>query len=729
MKQLNFFILLFTISFAHAQLDTIALKQEINDKIEESTKAYNSSKYAESQALNQEILRLAESIKDSASLQIGYRFLAYDFLVSQDTLQARIAIEKSIEYAKSATNKIELAETYAVLASIYENTKQPFKKTLNEYNKAIKIYKEEKDSIGLGYIYLNITESCIKYEKFDLVRIYIDKSKPFIEKFLPEDLGFYYSQCAMYYLSQKDYSNAETYLKKAETLNTENQNPSDKEKNLYLKAEIYFGKGEFKKAYETLDQASDLYQKNLRNVHTEEIQKIAATFEVEQYKKEAAVNERNNQLQKELLASNSKINTFLIIISALSFLVIGFLFVGFKNRKKLIKKLEAKNREHLEAKEESERLAASKSDFFNTVSHELRTPLYGVIGMSALLLDDPEIPNKNKENLKTLKFSADYLLALVNDVLQLGKIDAKKIPLESSLINIKALTNSLLATFEYSKNQNKNHFFINIKDDVPTVFKGNSMILKQVLMNLIGNATKFTENGTITIDIKLASSTNNDVLEFAIIDNGPGIPENKQKEIFAEFAQLKDANAYYGTGLGLTIVTKLLNLLNSEINLTSEVGKGSTFSFKFPFEHTNETEAQTSELPHLLDDKTFYGKNILVVDDNRINQVVTSKILDKLKVNCTIASDGEEAVQIVQKNNFDLILMDVNMPILNGFEATKQIRTLGYEMPILALTAVEADDVRLQSVECGMNGYIIKPYDIVDFKRTVAVNLISYIKD
>jgi len=431
------------------------------------------------------------------------------------------------------------------------------------------------------------------------------------------------------------------------------------------------------------------------------------------------------------LDSKNKVNTFLILLSALSFLIIAFLIYGFLNRKKLADQLTLKNSEYLEAKEESERLAASKSDFFNTVSHELRTPLYGVIGMSTLLLEDAKIPEKNKDNLKTLKFSADYLLTLVNDVLQLGKIDAKKIPLESSLINIKSLINSLLSTFEYSKNQNNNIFKLDIAPEVPDYFKGNSMILKQVLMNLVGNAVKFTENGVIQLSINLLShdADKEAILNFSIKDNGPGIPINKQKEIFAEFTQLENPNSYFGTGLGLPIVSKLLQILGSKIELESEVGKGSVFNFKFPVQFIDKgnKEYLTDATP-LLDDTIFNGKKILVVDDNTINQVVTSKILNKLKAECTIAGDGREAINIVKKQEFDLILMDVNMPVMDGFAATEEIRLSGYDMPVIALTAVEADDVRLKSVECGMNAFIIKPYDIVDFKRTIAVNLMQYQK-
>lgn len=731
MKSILLFFCFVVSANVTAQLDSLSVRKQLDSLLIASTIAFNKNEYAQSQRINQQILSIADSLNDHDALHQVYRYLAYDLLITKDTAQARQALEKSMTYAKNSSHEENVADTYLLMASLLENSKQPFKEVLNSYNTAIEIYKRKRDSVGLGIAYLNFIETCFLYEKYDEAYIYLEKNKSIIKKYLPEDIYFYNIQLANYYVEIKNYDKAEYYINYAENHESYNENPTDKTQIYDLKSSIYYGKGEFKKAYDALVIAKQAFEKKQNEIHTGEIQKVAATFEVEQYKKDAIINQQNIKLQNELLASKNKINTFLILLITLSFLVIAFLYYAFKNRKKLIDKLKVKNNEYLEAKEESERLAATKSDFFNTVSHELRTPLYGVIGMSALLLEDPEIPDNNKENLKTLKFSADYLLALVNDVLQLGKIDAKKIPLESSLINIKALINSLLATFEYSKNQNNNTFQVEIASNVPKYFKGNSMILKQVLMNLIGNATKFTEYGMIKIQINtvLDFSSENAQLAFSIIDNGNGIPESKQKEIFAEFAQLENPNSYYGTGLGLPIVSKLLQLLGSKIKLKSKVGEGSTFSFRFPIELTDETSGDLIlNTPQILDDKTFHGKNILVVDDNRINQVVTSKILNNLKANCTIASDGREAVDTVKKQDFDLILMDINMPVLDGFEATKEIRTLGYDLPIIALTAVEADDVRLKSVESGMNGYIIKPYDIADFKRTIAINLIQFDK-
>jgi len=647
---LTFFIFIAASGIVCCQVDTVNLKKQFLELKEASKNAFNRGNYTESQIINQNLLKLADSLKDEEFLSVGYRYISYDFITAGDTTRAKQSLKTAISHAQNANNQINLADTYLLEASLNEQTKAPFENVLASYNKSIAIYKKENDFEGLGISYLNLIETCFVYKEYDLAYRYLKKNKSITEQHIPQDIYYYYKQLAYYHLKKKNYEQAEYYLDFAENHESFTKSMIDVEKIYSIRSSIYFEKGAHKKAYEALIVANDAAKKNQQEIHTVELEKVTTTFEIERYKKDALINKKNSDLQNELITSKNQINTFLILLSTLSLLVILFLIYVFLNRKKLIDKLKLKNTEYLDAKEESERLAASKSSFFNTVSHELRTPLYGVIGMSTI-------------------------------------------------------------------------FKIDISSNVPEYFKGNSMILKQVLMNLVSNATKFTENGTILINV---IRHQHNELKISIIDDGPGIPLSKQQAVFSEFAQLKNANSYYGTGLGLPIVLKLLSILGSKIELDSTCDKGSSFSFKFPIDEVNVSENLKSLTPHILVDKTFDGKKILVVDDNTINQIVTSKILIKLKAECAIARDGREAVNLVQEQAFDLILMDVNMPVLDGFEATEEIRLLGYDMPIIALTAVEAEDVRLKSVECGMNGYIIKPYDIKDFKRTIAINLAQY---
>ncbi len=391
-------------------------------------------------------------------------------------------------------------------------------------------------------------------------------------------------------------------------------------------------------------------------------------------------------------------------------------------KQQLVKDLQQKNKQYLIAKRKSEEFTKSKAKFYATVSHELRTPLYGVIGLSSILLENKEL-KKHKKDLKSLKFSANYLLALVNDLLHINKIESEGFVEENIHFNLKDLVSIIISSFEYIRIQHKNTIHVKIAKNAPIVLKGNSVSLSQILMNLIGNACKFTEKGSINLEVDLLS-INNDIakLQFIVRDTGPGIEKNKIDQIFNEFTQIETlSSTYQGTGLGLPIVKKLVEKANGNITANSEIGKGTTFKFIIDIAISSESQIQTS-VP-VLDFEKLDGKKILIVEDNRINQTVTKRILESSNVTCDIAQNGEEAIQKVSKSYFDLILMDINMPIKNGIDATKEIRMFNKTIPIIALTAVEIEEQRHQIFESGMDDIILKPYDIDRFKNTITQNL------
>ena len=366
---------------------------------------------------------------------------------------------------------------------------------------------------------------------------------------------------------------------------------------------------------------------------------------------------------------------------------------------------------------ESSRL---KNEFIASVSHELRTPLYGVIGLSSVLLEDESLKN-HRADLKNLKFSADYLLALINDVLQISKLESNTLEEVRVPFDLRELAQSIVSSFQYALVQNKNKLHVEISENIPNTIIGDRVRLSQILMNLVGNAIKFTTNGNIYISAKEEAISENEVtIHFSIQDNGIGIPKEKQKAIFEEFQQVDSEDfKIQGTGLGLTIVKKLLEASNSSINLQSEPGKGSTFSFTLKFEI----------LKHLLQDKVLGDNNVLnekrvlVVDDNRINQIVTKKILENHGMVCGIAENGNIAIEKLQKEIFDLVLMDINMPGKDGIETTKEIRKFDKSTPIVALTAIEVEEMRNKIEASGMNDIIVKPYDTDKFLKIILKNL------
>ena len=338
------------------------------------------------------------------------------------------------------------------------------------------------------------------------------------------------------------------------------------------------------------------------------------------------------------------------------------------------------------------------------------------------MLEDETLDNHRKD-LKALKFSADYLLALINNVLHINKIDSNSIDDDCTIFNVRELFESITASFEYTRLQNNNKIHIIVSENIPQLLKGNSVRLSQVLMNLIGNACKFTEDGNIYVKAYPHQINDDTVLiDFSVQDTGMGIAQEKFSTIFDEFSQLETNNySYQGTGLGLPIVKKLLSQSKSEIRLQSQLGRGSTFSFTLPYEisHPSKTEVE----PTALDVNLLKGKKILVAEDNRINQMVTRKILEKNGVVCTIAENGQQAVNLSSEEKFDFILMDLNMPIKNGFEACKEIRAMNQNIPIVALTAVEVEEVRNEIYLAGMNDIVVKPYDVTKFIQTILINL------
>ena len=336
--------------------------------------------------------------------------------------------------------------------------------------------------------------------------------------------------------------------------------------------------------------------------------------------------------------------------------------------------------------------------------------------------------DKHKGDLRSLKFSADYLLALINDVLQMNKMESNLVHLENSNFNIEELFKGIVKSFDSTGSLKKNRIELQIDEDIPRNLIGDSMRLSQVMMNLVGNAVKFTENGVVWIKAEKRDCPSHECyIYFEVGDTGMGIPEDKQQEIFEEFSQLNSGNLnYQGTGLGLPIVRKLLHLFNSQVHLESEVGKGSVFSFEIGFKRGK--GAEIAEEMGETEGAMFMGnlvKKALIVDDNRINQVVTKRILEKKDFTCLVAASGEEAIEILKKEQIDVVLMDVNMPGMNGMETTVKIRKFDISVPIIALTAVEVGELREEILAAGMNDIINKPYDIPQFFNTIFKNLLQ----
>lgn len=379
--------------------------------------------------------------------------------------------------------------------------------------------------------------------------------------------------------------------------------------------------------------------------------------------------------------------------------------------------------EMLQAKEQALQLSEAKEMFLSVMSHEIRTPLNAVIGMTHLLLENDPKPSQVAD-LKILRFSSENLLNIINDILDFTKIETGNMHLESIPFSIKALAEDILISMEHSAQKKENKLELSIDERIPENVLGDKTRLYQIFMNLLGNAIKFTTNGTIRLLARLVQDTGSEAeIYFEISDNGIGIPQDKLSYIFETFTQAKTdiSRKYGGTGLGLAITKKLLGLYNSEIQVKSEEGVGTAFSFTLGL---HKVAAGGNVVPVLPDPESFAGKKILVVDDNEVNILVAGRILGKWGFELDFAADGMEAIAKVKSNKYDLIFMDIKMPGIDGFETTSIIREMEGDyfktVPIIALTASTLQDENVKFKASGMNGHILKP-----FKPNEIRNIIS----
>ncbi|QNK61043.1 response regulator [Pedobacter sp. PAMC26386] len=415
--------------------------------------------------------------------------------------------------------------------------------------------------------------------------------------------------------------------------------------------------------------------------------------------------------------------TYLLVISY-NFFVILFLhyyffkafnhnFISLTEAKNELKELNEKLKTTLS---DVEKLSNSRMDFVSTISHELRTPLNGVIGLSnALLLQNPR--EDQEENLAVLKFSAENLLSLINDVLDFNKFDSDKAELENISFNLSSLIRNIFSSIKLKAQEKMLDLNLHIPDELEDQYvTSDPTRLTQVILNLLNNSIKFTEKGSVTLHLQtLKRSADQMTIRFIVKDTGIGIEQDKQLDIFEPFTQASASinRRYGGTGLGLSIVKKVLRMFNCNINLISKPNEGTEFFFDidFLYEAAN-TAAAPEEAPAL---QQIAHLKILVAEDNPVNILVIKKTLEQWGIIPVIAENGFIALQKLKQEDFDVILMDLYMPEMDGYEAAAYIRKLDNNTkactPIIALTANTNEDIAKRVVEAGMNDYLSKPFN------------------
>ena len=386
-------------------------------------------------------------------------------------------------------------------------------------------------------------------------------------------------------------------------------------------------------------------------------------------------------------------------------------FIGY-----LIDVTESKILEHalIKAKETADAANIAKSEFLANMSHEIRTPLNGIIGLTDFVLKT-DLNMQQKEKLQIVQSSSKTLLYIINDILDYSKMEAGHLHLDSKPFSLTTVMSNIQSLFELQIKSKDIAFNLTYPKSLNLI--GDDLRLLQILINLVGNASKFTQKGSISVDATVDKENDTNVgIIFSITDTGIGIKPEIQEKLFEKFIQADNSTTreYGGTGLGLTISKQLVNLMGGEITLASEKDKGSQFSFTLTFEKNNnliEEQQINSGIASADQLKDLAYKKILLVEDNKVNQLVLLGKLEDYDIDIDIANNGEEAVSQESKNNYDLILMDLQMPVMDGFEATEIIRKENKSIPIIALSAAVMEEDKEHAIQAGMNEHIAKPID------------------
>ncbi|HNI43772.1 MAG TPA: PAS domain S-box protein [Chitinophagales bacterium] len=369
-------------------------------------------------------------------------------------------------------------------------------------------------------------------------------------------------------------------------------------------------------------------------------------------------------------------------------------------------------------KEIAEKSAMLKEQFLANMSHEIRTPMNAVIGFSNLL-GETILNTEQQKYLNGIRTASEHLLVIINDILDFSKIEAGRLNIETIDFSLPDVLNNVYQTFRFKAQEKNLDLVLQSEDSLPTYLVGDPTRIMQILLNLVSNAIKFTQQGSVTIDTRLFSEdAQTATIGFTVRDTGMGIPQEKLSTVFDSFTQVSDSTTrkFGGTGLGLTISKKLVEMQGGVISVKSEVGKGSSFMFVIKFKKS--THAPRTNSTNLSNDpliKTLGQLDILLVEDNELNQVVAVETIKKWgqDIRIDVAPNGKVAIEKLQQQRYDIVLMDVQMPVMDGLSATKYIRSeLGLtELPILAMTAFATSGEAERTINAGMNDYISKPFN------------------
>lgn len=727
MSQIKYYIVAFSICLCcslfaqnNADEDIDILKMRVEKYVTQSTFETERGDYYKAKDNLEQALAITKKIDDKKSAGKIYTQIAKVQFIVEEPENALISLTKAAELQRETNDYANLAITYNVRGMLHASKKE-YRTALDYFNSAKAKFEEEGLEAFISDVNLNEAKAYIELGEYKTAKETLEKTIILAKQHdqINTLSSAYINNSKV--LQKLGNSDLALSMVKEGLILAETNNIPEYIKDSYLTLSVIYQENKnYKLANEYLRKHIQLSD-SLLEIKRENLSPAKKSQLINEYK-DAERKQMEVKLEEADASNNlTRITTILSIalITILSLLTLS-LYKNNNIRLKTNNMLHKKNDELLIAKEKAELASKTKANFLSTVTHELRTPLYAVTGLTNMLLD--ENPKQDQiQHLKSLKFSGDYLLTFINDILQINKIEANKVDLDPEIFNLKKKVENVISALSNSALDNNIQLHYEYDSELPSTFMADQLKISQILINLIGNAIKFTKDGDIWVRLKkLDDGSENYLIGFEIEDNGIGITKEKQEHMFESFSQgsIQINRKYGGTGLGLSIVKGLIEILKGKIYLKSELGKGSTFFFEIPLKYAPEPVMTEKPQPfnetNILD---FTNIKILVVEDNKINQMITRKILNKMNLYCDVVDNGEDAVERVQEERYDVVLMDIHMPGISGLEATRIIRTFDKELTIFALTAVTLDDKMHEFDEAGFDDIISKPFKQEDFEK------------
>lgn len=677
--------------------------------------------------------RIFTQLNDSSGLQMIYLNLGVVFDEMKDLEAAMGFYEQALEIGLALGLMIEVGDVYNNMAEI-KLQQGKMDEAYDLYSQAYKIYKSKEDEAGVALVKGNLADFYLQSKNYPVSETLFLEAIDAYERMEDEN-----GKCQVFlglgqlYRKMKRFAESEEILLKVIGLAEMHQYL-----DLFIQAQrefagLMYDQHEYDRAYRAFikyDLAKDsLY----RESRSREFDNLRMAYEAEEKERQLSALKSEREKEQLLSIEKDRFSNAILAIAILLFLfsITGILF--YTRLKKINTKLE-EHQSHLEIKnaeiaKQAEALQAAnekllnekklaeisseaKADFVSVLSHEIRTPLNAIVGISHALQEEIKDAGQ-QEYLNALSHSADTLLGFTNNILDLSKLDAGKLELNEEPINLKLLINQITNTFETSVKEKGLFLETSFSDDTPQMVEGDKMRLTQILLNLISNAVKYTEIGGINLDVKCSGWEPNAVwVQFLVMDTGMGIPDELHPKIFDRYSRLQFESTLtpQGSGLGLSITKSLVELMGGSIGFESEKDQGTTFEVKLQFRPAIETNGESYSRHENPPNHSLKDKSVLLVEDNEVNVMFTERLLKKLELEVEIARDGQEALAISELRNFDLILMDLQMPKMNGVDAAASILRNRPESRIIALTANSDNQLKQQLRKTGFLDVLIKPF-------------------